>query len=503
MNKHTIFKSAVITTAAFTAISRTEAAPDPRPNIVFVEVDDLMYRFMGSCGRGFAKTPNIDKLAQNGIFFKNAVCQGMMCGPSRNSLVTGLYPHNLGFYRNGQMGALPDNAPSFPAAMKDAGYATAWVGKCHVHPPMKGKGKMPTSEALKENIGFDYAVASVGRAMLAGRVLKGKNMDGDVYIEHLKKRGLLETYIKDCKEKVSATSLPEDDYLDGFYTKTAEEWISAYKGDKPFFVWLNLSCPHGPHNVPQKYHDMYKDAVIPPPLTDSFGGDIPAGLLKDNKAAIAKKLPESRRGFAAATTFVDAMLGRIINQLKAKGVYDNSVIVFFSDHGIFMGNHGRIHKGCVFNEVTNPSLIISYPKQFKKGIIEEKPVELLGLIKTCLDLAAADESSKNAFFGESILPLLTGKGEYKTEYAFSEIEGFQSCFNGRYRYIANSEKPLLYDLKSDSGEMHNIAAEHPEVAERMQKATEAWFKQTGTALPVKYLRNKKNMENWKNPALEQ
>jgi arylsulfatase A-like enzyme len=312
---------------------------------------------------------------------------------------------------------------------------------------------------------------------------------------------LLETYIKDCKSRAGVTSLPEDDYLDGFYTKTAEEWIADYNGDKPFFLWLNLSCPHGPHDVPQKYHDMYKDIEIPPPLTDSFGGEIPAGLLKDNKAASAKRLKKSRKGYAAASTFVDAMLGRIIQQLKTKGVLENSVIVFFSDHGIFMGNHGRIHKGSIFNEITNPSLIISYPKQFKKGIIEEKPVELLGLIKTSLDLAGADNSKKEIFFGESILPLLTGKGEYKTEYAFSEIEGFQSCFNGRYRYIANSEKPLLYDLKNDPGEMKNIAAEHPEVAEKMQKATDAWFKKTGDALPVKYLRNAKHMKTWKNPAI--
>jgi len=502
MNRQTIIKMAVITASTVVAVRGTAATAEPRPNIVFVEADDLMYRFMGSRGRGFTQTPNLDALAKDGVYFQNAVCQGMMCGPSRNSLVTGLYPHNIGFYKNGQMGPLPDNAPSFPAAMKNSGYTTAWVGKCHVHSPMKGERKMPTSEALQKHMGFDFALASVGRALLAGRVIKGRKLDGDVYIEHLKKRGLLETYINDCKTRAKVTSLPEDDYLDGFYTKTAEEWISGYNGKKPFFLWLNLSCPHGPHDVPQKYHDMYKDIEIPPPLTDSFGSEIPAGLLAHNKAASAKKLPSDRKRYAAATTFVDTMLGRIIKQLKTKGVFENTVIVFFSDHGIFMGNHGRVHKGSLFNEITNPSLIVYYPKQFKKGLIEDSPVELLGLVKTCLELADADNPEKENFFSESLLPLLTGKGEYKTEYVFSEIEGFQSCFNGRYRYIANSEKPLLYDLKNDPGEMHNIAAEHPEVAERMQKATDTWFKRTGAALPAGHLRDSDNLQNWKSPASE-
>ena len=111
------------------------AQEQQKPNIVFLEVDDLLYRFMGKLGRNFVQTPNIDKLADDGVYFSNAVCQGVMCGPSRNSLITGLYPHNLGFYRNGHMGPLPNNVWSIAKALKNTGYNTAWVGKCHVHPP--------------------------------------------------------------------------------------------------------------------------------------------------------------------------------------------------------------------------------------------------------------------------------------------------------------------------------------------------------------------------------
>jgi len=493
-----LMKASVLSVLSAVPAAGFAATAESRPNIVFFEVDDLMYRFMGEKGLGFVKTPNIDSLAKNGIYFKNAVTQGMMCGPSRNSLITGLYPHNLGFYRNGQLRKLPKGIWSLPQGMKNAGYTTAWVGKCHVHPPSESR-KIAISDAMEQDMGFDYCVASVGRVVLAKRILSGVNMDRDVYIKHLKEKGLLETYINDCKNKASATSLPIDDYLDGFYTNTAIDWLKNHNKKRPFFLWLNLSCPHGPYDVPQKYHDMYKDTEIPPPLTDSFGGEIPQGLLKDNKPASPKKLGDDRRGFAAAVSFTDDMLGRLLDELKAEGLYDNTVIVFFSDHGVFMGNHGRIHKASVFNEITNPSLIISYPAKFRKGVDEEHPVELTSLLPTLLDLANAPDADKKKPFGESLLPLLTGKGEYTTRYVFSEIEGFQSCFDGRYRYIANDEKPLLYDLKNDPGEMKNIAAQYPEIAQRMRAATDAWFKKTGAPLPASHLKDKKNLKKWERP----
>jgi arylsulfatase A-like enzyme len=246
---------------------------------------------------------------------------------------------------------------------------------------------------------------------------------------------------------------------------------------------------------------MYKGKEIPAPLTSSFGGTIPEGLLKDNKPARPERLQETRRGYAAASSFVDAMLGKILDELKKNGRFDNSVIVFFSDHGIFMGNHGRVHKGTVFNEITNPCLIVHYPKDFKTGLIEKRPVELLSLVKTALDIAGAPKTEKQKPFGESLMPLLTGRGTYKTQYAFSEIEGFQSCFDGRYRYIENKEKPLLYDLQNDQGEMKNIAKSNPDLVRIMQIATDQWAKRTGPFLPANHLKDENNLENWKRPAV--
>jgi arylsulfatase A-like enzyme len=491
----------MLSAAAVHNLSLLAAESDKRPNILFFEVDDLLYRFMGEHGGKFVETPNIDALAKEGVYFTNALCPGMMCGPSRNTLITGLYPHNLGFYRNGQMGYLPENVWSLPKALQRSGYETAWAGKCHVHPHRKDQSEA-VADAMKRHLGFDYAVASLGRGMLSSAVVQGKNMDGDVYIEHLKEHGLYDVYADDCKKKKAVTSLPEDHYLDGFYTNKALAWLDKYDGQKPFMLWVNLSCPHGPNDAPQKYHDIYKDKEIPPPVTDSFGGEIPAGLLKDNRQVKPERIKDLRKGYAANVTFIDAMLGRVIDKLRKQGRFENTVVVFFSDHGIFMGNHGRMHKGAVFNEITNPCLVVRYPERFRQGAVEETPVELLGLVHTALDIAGAPEAEKKQSFGESFMPLLTGEGEYQSEYAFCEIEGFQLCFDGRYRYIANTvnkEKSLLYDMKNDPEEMKNIAESEPEISARMQEAVEKWLKETGPVLPAEHLRNKENLDAWMPP----
>jgi arylsulfatase A-like enzyme len=219
-------------------------------------------------------------------------------------------------------------------------------------------------------------------------------------------------------------------------------------------------------------------------------------MLEDPRPLTGARVEEHRRGFAANVTFVDAMIGKVIDKLKADGVYDNTMIVFFSDHGIFMGNHGYAHKGTVFNEITNPSLIVYYPKKFKSGVVN-KPVELLGLVKTTLDVAGASENDKKVPFGESFLPLLTGKGNYKTKYVFTEIEKATLCFDGRYRYYANAVKPLLYDTQSDPNEMKDIAESNPEIVEKMQKAIDNWHGETQPVLKAKGLKDKAVFNNWK------
>lgn len=464
-----------------------------KPNIVFVEVDDLCYKYLGCFGNKVVKTPHIDALARQGVRFQNAMCQGMMCGPSRNSLIAGVYPHNLGFYANGQMGALPKGTWTLPAALQRSGYFTIWIGKSHLHPHVPKAADAPGKTryekgtiALRESMGFDHSFHSLGRAMLG----RGREPGWDGYVDFLRANGLYEKF---TQRYPKPTTLDEDrEYMDGFFTTSALKWLDSYDGKKPFFLWVNYSCPHGPYDIPQKYLDLYRPQDMPPIIPQVIEG-LPSGLIAGGRK---KRTPERtmalRCGHAASVTYVDRQVGRIVRSLREKGILEKTVVVFFSDQGFMLGDHGLYGKGTLYKEAMNTALIMSYPRAFKTGVTITRPVELLDLVKTCLDLSNASKEDRERPYGYSLLPLLTARGEYRRRGpAFGEIEGFQAAVTERFKYIANAERPILFDLKTDPDELRNSIAEHPEVAERLRAAVDEWLRTTGPVLEAGALRGRR------------
>ncbi|MBL7077092.1 MAG: sulfatase-like hydrolase/transferase [Kiritimatiellae bacterium] len=462
-------------------------AAGQRPNIVWIEADDLMPRFMNKLGEGFGLTPNLDRLAEQGVHFSNAVCQAPMCAPSRNGLLANLYSHNLGFYRNGHMKRMPEGTWTFPPVLQKAGYETAYIGKSHIRPPA-GNPKASKNEALR-GYGFDYVNCTGERYMLWKFLKEGWRIDDNPYIQHLKKKGLYEQWVKDNTGWPFKKSRMENDvdYLDGFTTQVAVDWIEQERDtQKPFFLWFNFCLPHGPYDVPQRWFDKVAHLKIPPPKTDRFGHDVPAPLLKDNKPAkSAEDTAEHRLGEAANVAFMDAQIGRLLDSLNAAGELENTVIVFFSDHSIFLGNHGRLHKATLFEEALNASMIVSWPERFQQDRITPHPMELMDLVPTTFELAGVTEPNEVAKNGLSIVPLLEGKKTNGRQYAFSEILGAQAATDARYRYIVSEGVEILYDHKTDPFEMKNVAGDLPEVTERMRKAVNKWMETTGPVHPPK------------------
>lgn len=452
-----------------------------QPNIIFIEADDLMPRFMNKLGDGFGYTPNLDLLGSRGVHFPSAVAQGPMCGPSRNSMITNLYPHNLGFYRNGQLKNLPKDIQTFPTTLQKAGYKTAYIGKSHIKPQHKNDSK---EEALK-SYGFDYVNNTGERYALWKSLKDGKSIEHLSFIKHLKKRGKYKQFLDDNKKYGGKSTMQDDiDYLDGFTTNVAVDWISKERTkDQPFFMWFNFCLPHGPYDVPQRYFDIAESINIPNPKTTTFGHPIPAPLTKDNKAVEPEKASKDRIGEMANVAFMDKMIGNLITALETSGELDNTVIVFFSDHSIFLGNHGRIHKGSLYEENLNTSLIVSYPKHFPQDTVLNQPVELLDLIPTVFELAGVENPNETALNGISLVPLLNGAKTKGRKYAFSEIWGAQSATDGRYRYIVSEGVEILYDHLKDPYEMANIASKKSRITKRFRKAVENWMKNTGPVNP--------------------
>ncbi len=444
-----------------------------QPNILFIEVDDLNYKFLSRAGEKLAKTPNIDSLAKSGVYFENAMCQGMMCGPSRNSLVSGMLPHSMGFYRNGQMKSLPEGVWTFPQALQKAGYYTSYVGKSHIRP-------FGGHENMASGMGFDHVQCTAGRAVLQGALKKGKPAGNDWYFTHLKDNGLLEQF---AEEIGRPSTLKEDDYLDGFFTCATLDLLDGYKEKKPIFIWLNYSLPHGPHDVNQSYLDEYSEDDMPGGEPAKFSP--PEKLVKDTKFARSEDfLKNMQSAYCGTIDFLDDQIGRLLKKLEEKKMLDNTVIVFFSDHGIMMGGHNRIHKGTLFRQVTNPALIVCCPGSGRRGVVEKTPVELLDLIPTVLEMAGRPELDKRPIKeGESLLPLLTGKGTFKRPYAFCEVESYVAVSDGRYRLIKGEGNHLLFDEVNDPDNLEDIASKYPEKVAELSKAVGQWLDQTGPVLP--------------------
>jgi arylsulfatase A-like enzyme len=475
----------------FLLVALIASGQSKKPNIVFIEVDDLPAHYTTMKGLKTSDTPTVDKLANEGVYFNNAIVQGTMCGPSRNSFIVGKYPHNLGFYQNGPFSGLELNTWALPAALQRAGYYTAHIGKSHIHPSEEGlKGnKVTRSRKGHERLGFDYVWNSLGRAVVGSKKIKqGK----DAYVDFLISNGYLEKMKK--QEKIS--TLPEDIYLDGLYTKMALEFLDKHKNET-YFLWLNYSVPHGPYDVEQKYHDKFDESMVPTPNNyDDKGENIP-DLLRPNPIKPGKKvLLGEQLGNMANISYMDYQVSKILNKIKETGHEDNTVVVFFSDHGIFVGDHGLVHKSSLYKEVLNPTLIIKDPRNKANGRIVTRPVALLDVLKTTMEIAGCSVEDINKPYGESLMPLLENKRGYKSEFAVGESPGYYAIVTKDYKYIAPFDYnkngfEVLFDLKKDPNETKNVASENPKQIEEFRKIAKKWLSKSGEVKIQKSKPNKK------------
>jgi arylsulfatase A-like enzyme len=452
-----------------------------RPNIVFIEVDDLCYRYASPWGSKTSVTPTLDRLASEGFVFDQAMCQGMMCGPSRNSLISGKYPHQLGLYQNGDLRKLPEKTWTLPKALQKSGYRTVWIGKSHLKPYFSKKSE---GDTFKPFFGFDHALHTLGRAIVGGDDDSGEKGDGpNPYMEHLEKRGKLAQYKADAEAKRNST-LPEDDYLDGWFTKPAENYISSYRSEKPLFLWVNYSVPHGPYDVADPYHVPFEKKVMPG-VSKPTKFVHPESLIRRTKTVRNEKHAlEEQRGFHANIHFMDTQVKRLLTALESKKILDNAWIVFFSDQGVMEGAHGLVHKHTFFRQITQPSLIIRAPQGNGGGKRIAQPVELMDLLPTFLEIGGV--TGEKAPNGMSLTPLLQGKS-FNRPYVFGEIEEWCVVSDGRYRLIRSEkgEGSFLFDDAADPENLTNIADKNPDTVKSLGAAIDHWLNATGPRLPSK------------------
>ena len=454
-----------------------------RLNVVMVEADDLNPMALGYMGHWVVKTPNLDRLAAQGTVFKNCIVQGTACAPSRNSLISGTYPHNTGIYMNASPAGLPENGWTFPAALRRAGVYTALYGKNHYRPfginPRDSYEKQ--NQVIRDQLGFDHAFSMGGKVALSARKHPPEK---DPYAKYLHDKGIYDKLVAAYTEKRRGIDvdfpLDDEDYLDSFIINSAIKWIDAKEARKdPFFLWIDLTLPHPPMDVPQKYKDLYKDADLDPVIPGRKAG-LPASLANDMNLSRADST-SYRRGYLALITMMDALVGRLVDHLDESGLRENTIVIFIADQGSMTGHHGLYSKKYFYKEVINSPTIISHPKH-GQGKVITRPVELLDISKTMVTLYGCDPKDLAQTHGYDLMPLLKG-GAFERKYAHAEQHGVNMIQNERFKLVTYEDGEILYDLKNDPDELTNAIGKHPEVAETLRRKRDHWLANSGEVKP--------------------
>ena len=457
-----------------------------KPNVFFIMTDQHRWDCIGRWNEQI-KTPAIDSLADEGIIFKQTVCQAPMCVPSRNSLMFGLYPSQLGV-RNNYCG-INDEAklPSkpLPQILRDEGYLCAGFGKTHW-----GHSR---GHAEPSTRGFE--VRADGQDRESGMYEAGAAIMGDEDPEGLAAY-YAETSGFGVGEEASGgyagcvSRLPPEHHRDGFIHKKCMEFLEAPPADRPLFLYLSFIKPHPGFNIPPEFEALYDIGSIPDMEAPPWEGDSCTHLGALTEAGDEmRRMNEERRDwwgrlsalerrrtrlrYWANCSFMDHFIGSVLDKARSKGLLDNALILFCSDHGDMLGERdGRFAKYCLFESSVRVPLILSgsVVPQEKKGTVDDRPAELIDIIPTVC--AAAGIRHDPRLPG---LDLLSGR---RRAGAFSELHGYGSeerrtapawmwrtedykLILFRRGSVAGDTPPMceLYDLRRDPHERVNLYAD--------------------------------------------
>lgn len=400
-----------------------------KPNILFIAVDDLRPE-LGCYGSPIAISPNIDKIAANGLVFDNAYCQQAICSPSRASLMTGARPESIGVIENyTYFRDINPDIVTLPQQLKANGYETVCIGKIY-----HGKYNDPELSWSRKPL-----QPTVERAETKGGFALKENQD----FWQEDRKNMIEKYGPDAPRNGLAqgpayecADVPDASYEDGYSTvqaiATLKEMVNT-NPDKPFFIGLGFKKPHLNFIAPKKYWDLYNRDSIPlaqytnAPINGSEMGLHPSFELRA-RAGIPKygEIPDSlartlKHGYLACVSYVDAQIGMMLEALEEVGKKDETIIVFWTDHGWHLGDMGIWGKATNYDIATRVPMIISTPDMDDdvKGSRTNALVELVDMYPTLCELAGVD--IPETVEGHSYVPLLSNPDKEWKKAVFSQF----------------------------------------------------------------------------------
>jgi arylsulfatase A-like enzyme len=461
----------------------TEQQPSPqpakaarRPNVIFILTDDQRWDNLSCEGHPFLKTPNMDRIASEGVRFTNSFVVNSLCSPSRAAFLSGLYSHQHGVLVNSDLRVTRfiEKVPTFPEMLHNSGYTTAYIGKLHM-----GRDNSPRK-------GYDHWMVLPGQ---------GKYINPDYNLNG---------------KKINIKGWADDITGDA-----AAKWFG--EASEPFCAVVGIKSPHARQTPPERYKNLYDDVEIPRP--DSYEEDYAATGKPNVVAEAGIRIDRFRGGPASKTdgkwqpwikdfyrciTAADDNVGKILQALDKRGIAEDTLIIFAGDNGFFLGEHGLIDKRFAYEESLRIPLLVRYPRRIKSGQTPSEMALNIDVCPTILDYCGVKPVAPVA--GKSLAPVMEGQPtDWRKDFLYEYDEpGFRLSKQGfpmphvlavrgdRYKYIehleSNADKFELYDLKKDPKEMRNLIDDpaHAQVLSDMKRRLQRLQRETRwqPAIPI-------------------
>ena len=456
----------------------TAKAAKQRSNILFIVCDDLNTH-VSTSGYSPIKTPTLAKLASEGMTFNRAFCQYPVCGPSRASFMNGLYPESTGVIDNkADIRKTRPGTVSMPQFFKQNGYWTASVGKVF-HSPRHEHGEIAWNEFLRFDNDELPVVCAAREKFEAehGSIEDRKNRRKWMEI----KKKAQSPLDNQTPPGYGRSGLTDEQHKDGKNARQVAKWLTEKThGNKPFFIACGIQKPHVPFLAPDKYFDLYptEDIVYQPDRPDLWAGLPKTAMVKRFEVfgfELGRENDSLRReymqAYHACISFIDTQIAIVLDALKRSGHWDDTIIVFTSDHGYHLGDHFLWGKVTLFDIGAKVPFIVRVPGLTQGGTKSEAMVELIDIYPTLAHLAGLNPPKD--LQGLSLKPLLdhperTGKKRYAYSVVSRGSKLGYALRNQRWRYGKWPDGEELYDLTRDPEEKNNLARK-PQFSDRLKE----------------------------------
>ncbi len=450
-----------------------------RPNILWLTTDQQRSDTIHALGNPDIDTPNLDRLCARGVAFTRNYCQNPICTPSRSSFMTGRYPSAVNANINGADN-LPEHCTLISRRLADAGYTCGLLGKLHITSAWEYEPRMDD--------GFTYFETMLG----SGHYLR---QEGNPYRKWLEDKGVdwRDLFTTDEKHDYHwyRPDAPAEYRQTAYLAERAVQFMAKHKDDEaPWMLCVNCYDPHPPYDGPQALTDKYMARNLADPIYSEKDITLDKKLgnffFQSSATPMDDRLRRNKANYYGMVETIDAHYGKILDALDELGLTENTLVIYNSDHGEMLGDHGLTHKGCRFYEgLVHVPLIMSLPGRLARGVRYDGMTELTDIVPTIADLCGLT-IPEDELAGHSLLPVLEGKeytprkfvrteyydtleedptydglrAEGQTEYTDEKGKGSyaEMYLDGRYKLCVYHGQDFgeLYDLESDPREEHNL-----------------------------------------------